>query len=264
MRNFIDWLYRLFAPKLGASWEDDENDYTYDKVKASQMLGAKAKDFSKHLMIKNQGRTNRCTAYAMSSVLEGMLQSYALKKKLLWSRVYIDEESLWDKQIIRAAHENRRLYGEQKRIMERGGDYIHNALGAVIDNGVMFEVNEGGVVKKYRATFEGYARADKEGTRKLKPLEMAKKVQEINDKGHPIFTGARLGTPWYKDGQWNVVKRAIGGHAFAQSDYEDFNYYGPNSWGSRWADSGYWKLHGSKGPNCFGFYFLYGMEVKEV
>lgn len=265
MKTLIDWLRQLFTSrKLGASWKDDIRDFPADKIKKSELLGVAGKDFSKHTMVKNQGNTNRCTAYAMSYVIEGMLQSYAIKNKLKWSRVYIDEMELWKLQIERNAKEERKLYSDMKRSMEKRGDTLNNALGAVLDNGVVFKVNEGGKVRKYKATFKGYARADKEGQVKLTGLKLAKKVKEFNDLGHPIYTGARLNTPWYKDGEWNVTLRGVGGHAFALTDYEEKTYTGPNSWGSKWQDAGYWKMHGSKGPRCFGFYVLFGMEVKEV
>lgn len=266
MKKLFEWLYELFQPRrLGADWQDDKNDYPADSVDEKKLLGVPAsEEGDKFVRIKDQGRTNRCTAYALSYVVEVMLAAHAKKNKKGWARVFIDQDELWENQIKRAAVRSNKSYSEMKRIMERGGDYLHNALGALIEKGCHFYRQVGMNKMKYHVTFEGYARADKEGTRKMTALEIMDSVKKMNQKGHPIFTGSMLGSPWANGPEWNVTRRGTGGHAYAQTDTSDHYLFGPNSWDKKWGDSGYWYVHGSRSRDMFGMYFLYGMKVSEV
>lgn len=243
---------------------DDKRDYGIDQVGEDKLIGSPLGKGNRSLIIKNQGRTNRCTAYALSYVIEAMLAAHAIKNKKGWTRPYVDEELMWDNQIKRRAFKDSRSYADTKKSMERGGDYLHNAMGAVIENGVYFYRHLGGVKKKYHVTFKGYARADKRDGKKLSPLDTFENIKKLNDAGHPTYTGSHLGEPWYDIAVWNVVPRGRGGHAYSQTDATENNLFGPNSWGDKWGDKGYWYVHGSKSRELFGPYYLFGMRVKEV
>jgi len=265
MKRILDWLYQLFQPRrLGADWQDDENDYTIDSVGDSELLGEGLPSGDKFVRIKNQGRTNRCTAYGLSYLVETMLASHAHKYKKGWSRVYIDEDELWANQVRRASIKSGRSRIEMERIMERGGDYLHNALGSLIENGAHFYRQIGMTKKKYHVTFEKYVRIDKEGSRKLPSLAIMDNVKKAFASGHPVYTGARLGNPWYNGPEWNIVRNAVGGHAFCATDITQSYLFGPNTWGKKWGESGYWYAHGSKAKDLFGMYILIGIKVREI
>ena len=267
MKRILDWLYELFQPRrLGADWQDDERDYTFEQIKEEEMIGSPLpKSTQKFVRIKDQKRTMRCTAYAMSYVVEVMLMAHAIKNKKGWSRVYIDEDQLWENQILRNAKRENKPYDEMKRSMEKRGDWLHNALGSILDNGAYFYRQIGATKKKYHVTFGGYYRVDKDGTRKLSPLEIMKNCKKVYEKGHPTYSGQRMKKPWFIGWIINVAKNAMGGHCNVTTGPTDENLVVvPQSWGKKILDAGYSYIHGSKLNLMFGHYVLTGMKVREV
>lgn len=116
----------LFPIRHGATFTEDERDFKASDVPEESILSKDVDTFNTH--VKNQGFTNRCTAYAMALLIEIML-TIKLRKK-----VYVDGDVVWEIFLKEGAS-------------EKTGFDLRGACNAVVKHGVPFNnYNEDGSV----------------------------------------------------------------------------------------------------------------------
>jgi len=195
--------------------------------------------------IKDQKRTNRCSAFGCTTAVEIML-TRRLRKK-----IWIDPAQLWQHQKTRRSFLGSR-YSVENWDIEKKGDTMDNVLMSLIENGLIFnDYDENGKAVWKKVTFDGFSRI------RGGPKECEKWIR----KGHPLITGSGVFDNYIKDGFWLVsgVKR-WGAHLFVVPTVR-YNFKLENSWGNRWGDHGATNLFRLDMQKCFGPYVLYGMKV---
>lgn len=193
----------------GALDRPDLRDFRAEHVLgAAEMAGLPDAVDLRPIAAKNQGSTNRCTAYALTHVHE-ILQFIEHQKKIV-----LDAEQQWRNQLR-----------DPGTATEKDGDYLQSALQSLRKFGL-----DDAAGRKY--PIRGYA-------------ALERKVDDLRGRlaaSFPIYTGSLVTKTNFdkakKTGVWGGNDGPqVGGHAFAIVGYDDaagvfiaLNSYGP-SWG---------------------------------
>lgn len=234
------WLgYR----RLGAEDAPDKRDYKTSVILKEQILSPEKNIELANTHIKNQGRTNYCSSYALASVVETMLT--AMLKKKIW----IDPFPFVENQKKRRAKlaERDPLEGWD---IDKDGDTLQNALQALLDYGCYVnDYNADGEPNYRKATIDGYAKVTRS------------EIPEWIKKGHPIYTGSGVYDNYTTDGFWNVRGRnKRGGHAFFIPNLKTY-YQMQNSWGGNWNNHGLANIKKEDTRRLFSKYVIYGLRI---
>lgn len=235
IKNINEELHRLLGyRKLGAVDSPDERDYTTERIKESQIESPKGLIDLTNTNIKNQKRTNRCTAFGLTTIVETMLT------RRLRKEIWINSTQIWKLQLETGADEQK-------------GDTLQNALNALNENGLEFnDYDDYGRAKYRKVYFDGYSKLSR----------VPKIFKEWQCKGHPIYTGSFVYDNTVDEfNYWRlhgVNKR--GGHAFAISGHA-IDFIKEGSWGNRWADRGRAHIRVDEIKRLFTPYILYGMNI---
>jgi len=181
---------------------------------------------------KDQGRTNRCTAYALSKVVE-IMATRRLKKM-----IFIDPNELWKHQLESGA-------------TEKGGDSLQNAVRQLVKYGASFNDYDPSTGKKCirRITFDGFSR--------IMPKDFDKWLED----GHPIFTGVTVYDDFVVNDIIDFDGKKMGGHAIPIVGGGTARYRIENSWNDKWGIDGTCLLNKEDSSRCMSSYVLIGMNI---
>jgi hypothetical protein len=216
------------------TWDvPDTRDYLASNVPEEQLEFPQGNVDTFNTYIKDQKRTNRCSAFALTSVVEQML-TRRLKKVIT-----IDPAQLWGNMLKNGASETR-------------GATLQCALKTLIEKGLVFnDYSPDGKKVDRLVTFGSYA--------KITGMLEAQKYIKL---GHPIYTGSKvydLGVD--KDGYWDLSGEDRGGHAFGLCGYTG-DFIMLNSWGEGWNDNGRALVRYKDVGKLFSMYSLFAMKIQ--
>lgn len=239
LNRAIDLIREVFTiPKIGALDEpfNDPEDF---------MLGDHPDVISNRRILKqlpervdhvntypfNQGKTNRCTAYAVSMAVN--IHVIKETKKFHYT---VDPNAVWDKQ--KNIH--------PKTASEKNGDFVKSALRGVVKNGVVIDTNDEFPIE---VKPEKFVQIDKN----------VETFKQILYEGHDIVTGSSVRWPFCnKTHVWNKI-RNNSGHCFIITGYDDDKkcFLAMNSWG-KWGEkhSGRFYVRYEDVPFLFTPYIL--------
>ena len=232
----IETIKRLIGYRKYGAINEEDKEYVHKTPKASQ-IEVNHPDF-KYLPqglinseIKNQGNTNRCTAYSVATIIETMLT------RRLHQNIDIDPKQIWDMQL--------KTGGSEKK-----GDRIFNPLDQVVKNGLEFVTHDiNGVAEIRKVTFDS--------KHMVKPDEWDKWIKD----GHPIASGLDVyGNIIDKTYQAKFTGKLRGAHAVPiLASYGNFRLQ--NSWGESWGLKGTFFLNHADRNKMYSSYVLLGMNI---
>lgn len=181
---------------------------------------------------KDQGRSNRCTSYALAKVVEIMAT------RRLHKMIFIDPNELWQHQLETGAS-------------EKDGDSLQNAVRQLVKYGVSFNDYDPSTGKKCirRITFDGFTR--------IMPKDFDKWLED----GHPIFTGVTVYDDFVVNDVIDFEGKKMGGHAIPIIGGGQSRYRVENSWGSKWGMDGTCLMNKEDSNRCMSSYVLIGMNI---
>ena len=229
--------------KFGTGYLPDPKD-TRDKD-ISLLLSAGAPgdpiDLSKYLPpAYNQGRTSSCVGQSGSGAI------YTRWGAMGYTDLRIPSAS-WLYSIGRMTH---RSATSDKGAYIRGMCKAARQFGICPDDEMPFsvgQINEYPEPSAFRAAYDqksvgGYYRIYDAGEKRIEAIKTAL------DRGYPVVYGLQIDESWYDYSAGEVLDVpdvSIGGHATFLYDYASADggiFFGQNSWGSRWGDSGRYRI----------------------